>query len=31
MNPDFLETEAFQKGTAGRVLRKYPAGELVHI
>ena len=30
MNPDFLETEAFQKGAACRVLRKYPAGKLVH-
>ena len=30
MNPNFFETEAFQKRTAGRVLRKYPAGELVH-
>src|SRR5690242_9209049 len=29
MNPDFLETEALQKGAAGRVLRKDPAGELV--
>ena len=30
MNPDFLETEAFQKRAACRVLRKYPAGKLVH-
>jgi len=30
MNPDFLETEPFQKGTARSVLRKHPAGELVH-
>src|SRR5262249_36595160 len=29
MNPDFLETEAFQKGAAGRVLGKDPAGKLV--
>jgi len=30
MNPDFLETEAFQQGAACRVLRKYPASKLVH-
>jgi hypothetical protein len=24
MNPDFLETEPFQKGTARSVLRKHP-------
>src|SRR5215472_3511987 len=29
MNPDFLETEAFQKRTARRVLRKHPAGKLM--
>src|SRR5260221_11023196 len=26
VNPDFLETKPFQKGTAGRVLGKNPAG-----
>src|SRR5262249_36444037 len=29
MNPDFPEPEAFQRGAAGRVLRKDPAGEFV--
>ena len=29
MNPDFLETEPFQKGAASCVLGKHPAGELV--
>jgi hypothetical protein len=29
MSPDFLKTDAFHKGAADRVFRKYPAGELV--